>query len=73
MAERRQLNLEPTRSVSRRVSKALASAETPSPKASNDYFASGSDKDVEFISSGCALLDEALGGGWAEGRGRCSH
>ncbi len=33
------------------------------------YFASGSDKEgVEFFTSGCALLDAAIGGGWAEGR-----
>lgn len=33
------------------------------------YFASGADKDnIEFTSTGCALLDEALGGGPALGR-----
>lgn len=33
------------------------------------YFASGSDKEnIEFTSTGCALLDEALGGGPALGR-----
>ncbi len=32
------------------------------------YFASGADKNLEFFSSGCALIDEALGGGWVLGR-----
>jgi recombination protein RecA len=32
------------------------------------YFASGADKDLEFFSSGCGLIDEALGGGWVLGR-----
>ncbi len=32
------------------------------------YFASGDDKDMEFFSSGCGLIDEALGGGWVLGR-----
>lgn len=73
MAERRKLAVAAKTatlpaSVSRRVSKALAAAETPISKAASDYFASGSEKDLDFISSGCALLDEALGGGWVEGR-----
>lgn len=73
MAERRRLppaedKPEPSRSVSRRVSKAVAAAETPISKAASEYFASGAEKDLDFISSGCVLLDEALGGGWAEGR-----
>lgn len=33
------------------------------------YFAQGADKEgVEFFTSGCATLDAAIGGGWAEGR-----
>lgn len=33
------------------------------------YFASGADKaSLEFFSTGCGLIDEALGGGWALGR-----
>lgn len=32
------------------------------------YFASGTDKDLEFFSTGCGLIDEALGGGWVLGR-----
>jgi len=32
------------------------------------YFASGADKDMEFFSTGCGLIDEALGGGWVLGR-----
>lgn len=73
MAERRKLAVASKTanlpaSVSRRVSKALATAETTISKAASDYFASGSEKDLEFISSGCVLLDEALGGGWVEGR-----
>lgn len=33
------------------------------------YFASGSGKsNLEFFSSGCGLIDEALGGGWVLGR-----
>lgn len=36
---------------------------------SSSYFASGSDKDnLKFISSGCATVDEALGGGYVLGR-----
>lgn len=61
----------PARSVSRRVSKAQAVEATPSAslaKAASDYFASGAEKNLPFISSGCPLLDEALGGGWVEGR-----
>lgn len=72
MTERRKLAVADTAkaspSVSRRVSKALAAAETPISRAASEYFASGSEKDLEFISSGCVLLDEALGGGWVEGR-----
>ena len=36
-------------------------------KTVGSYFV-GSEKDVDFISSGCALLDKALGGGWPVGR-----
>jgi protein RecA len=33
------------------------------------YFASGSDKEnIRFVSSGCSIMDAALGGGWALGR-----
>lgn len=33
------------------------------------YFAKGADKpDLEFFSTGCGLIDEALGGGWVLGR-----
>lgn len=33
------------------------------------YFASGANKeDLEFFSTGCGLVDEALGGGWVLGR-----
>lgn len=45
---------------------------TPLPKETADaasYFVSGADKEgVEFFSSGCAVLDAAIGGGWALGR-----
>ena len=49
---------------------------SPAPDASSapaappepSYFASGNGKDLRFVSSGCAVLDEALGGGWALGR-----
>ena len=36
-------------------------------KSGGNYFASAK-ADVQFIPSGCKLLDLALGGGWAEGR-----
>lgn len=38
------------------------------PKAASDYFASVDKDGVEFVSSGCALIDAVLGGGWALGR-----
>ena len=45
----------------------VAAAADDPPRVS--YFASGSEKsELEFISSGCSVLDEALGGGWAVGR-----
>jgi len=34
----------------------------------HSYFADASQKDLEFISTGCSLLDAALGGGFAVGR-----
>lgn len=37
------------------------------PPAAN-YFASGTDKELEFISSGCSILDAVLGGGYVLGR-----
>ena len=41
----------------------VAAAADDPPRVS--YFASGSEKsELEFISSGCSVLDEALGGGW---------
>lgn len=33
-----------------------------------NYFASGTDKDLEFISTGCSVLDQVLGGGYVLGR-----
>lgn len=33
-----------------------------------NYFASGTDKDLEFISTGCSVLDSVLGGGYVLGR-----
>lgn len=42
--------------------------ETAPKKEAVSYFASGAEKDLPFISSGCKLLDEALGGGWVLGR-----
>lgn len=33
-----------------------------------NYFASGTDKDLEFISTGCSILDSVLGGGYVLGR-----
>lgn len=39
------------------------------PEAVASYFASGADKtNVRFVSSGCGVMDEALGGGYALGR-----
>lgn len=34
----------------------------------SDYFAAGDEKDLDFISSGCALFDCVLGGGYVLGR-----
>ncbi len=33
-----------------------------------NYFASGTDKDLEFVSTGCSILDSVLGGGYVLGR-----
>lgn len=33
-----------------------------------NYFASGTDKDLQFISTGCSVLDSVLGGGYVLGR-----
>lgn len=33
-----------------------------------NYFASGNDKDLEFVSTGCSVLDAVLGGGYVLGR-----
>ena len=33
-----------------------------------NYFSSGADKNLQFVSSGCALFDEVLGGGYVLGR-----
>lgn len=33
-----------------------------------NYFASGSDKKLPFVRTGCAVFDEVLGGGWVLGR-----
>ena len=33
-----------------------------------NYFASGTDKDLQFISTGCSILDSVLGGGYVLGR-----
>lgn len=33
-----------------------------------NYFASGTDKDLQFISTGCVVLDQVLGGGYVLGR-----
>lgn len=53
----------------RPVAGAPALARRATSEASASYFASGSDKtNLQFVSSGCALMDEALGGGYALGR-----
>lgn len=33
-----------------------------------NYFAAGSDKELEFVSTGCSILDAVLGGGYVLGR-----
>lgn len=38
------------------------------PAAASDYFARTVKEGVEFLTSGCALIDCAVGGGWAMGR-----
>lgn len=38
------------------------------PKETTNYFASGTEKNLKFVSTGCALLDEVLGGGYVLGR-----
>jgi recombination protein RecA len=43
--------------------------DVPPTNSKTSYFTSGTeDKDLEFFSSGCALVDEVLGGGYALGR-----
>lgn len=71
MAERRKLVQQPAprRSVAPVAEAARAAVSVSgAPTAAGVYFASGLAKDLDFISSGCVLLDEALGGGWVEGR-----
>lgn len=46
------------------VSRRRVAAETPEV----NYFACGTDKDLEFVSTGCALFDAVLGGGYVLGR-----
>lgn len=41
---------------------------TPLAGAASDYFARVAKEGVEFVSSGCTLIDCVLGGGWAMGR-----
>jgi protein RecA len=52
------------------VRKKIEPPPAPTPVAvAASYFASGSDKEnIQFVSSGCAIMDAALGGGWALGR-----
>lgn len=68
MAERRKLEIKKTpptrRSVTRTKTEEAPGLENPA----SSYFSSGDQKDLPFISSGCKLLDEALGGGWVLGR-----
>lgn len=59
--------------VTRRVASSEAPArrviKTEVAEATSSYFASGSDKPgIKFVSSGCAIMDAALGGGYALGR-----
>lgn len=77
MAERRRLGGDPpkkkestSRSAARKVAvvKPTTAAEVEPASPASSYFASGAEKDLHFISCGCTLLDEALGGGWVEGR-----
>jgi recombination protein RecA len=55
--------------VKERVARKIRGGDPATPKVSEggNYFAS-QPKGVEFFSSGCTVLDLALGGGWAEGR-----
>jgi recombination protein RecA len=67
MAERKAL-VAPAKSAER---KPLERAPSPRKEVADaaSYFTQGADKEgVEFFTSGCALLDAAIGGGWAEGR-----
>lgn len=41
---------------------------TPAKRPEGGQYFSAPKTDIEFISSGCLLLDKALGGGWAENR-----
>lgn len=38
------------------------------PEAASDYFAKVDKEGIDFVSAGCALIDAAVGGGWALGR-----
>lgn len=58
MATRKQVTLPAALNAKKEVAEAASS-----------YFASGAEKDnIEFVSSGCQVMDEALGGGYALGR-----
>ncbi|MNU33554.1 recombinase A [compost metagenome] len=54
--------------VTRRVLLGPSGEPTEVHRAASDYFASVNKEGVEFVSSGCALIDAVLGGGWALGR-----
>ena len=57
--------------VARRAVKATEASPRKRVVASKEganYFASGTDKDLEFVSTGCCILDSVLGGGYVLGR-----
>lgn len=69
MATRKKITATAERVPVRRTRVALASAETAGEKTASSYFADVSQKaGLKFVSSGCAVLDAALGGGWVLGR-----
>lgn len=57
-----------TAAPSTRVRVAPKLAEGGAPKPGNSYFADSALRDLEFVSSGCGLLDCVLGGGYVLGR-----
>lgn len=66
MVTRNNVKKDPAPTVPSRRRVADESEDNTAPAAS--YFASGTDKKLEFVSTGCSILDEVIGGGMVLGR-----